>query len=125
MLNQWKEKQIKMYERYAANWRKSDFRLNSLENLIKLLNNYGNVILLRMPIDQEIVNLENNYWPDFNATISKITKRTNTNYLDFTKKNNMYKTYDGNHLDKYGGVTFTKNLCDSITKRIIINKEND
>ena len=42
-----------------------------------------------------------------------LAKKTNVKYINFSK-DNIYETYDGNHLDKYGGITFTKNLCDSI-----------
>ena len=42
-----------------------------------------------------------------------LAKKTNVKYINYSK-DNIYETYDGNHLDKYGGITFTKNLCDSI-----------
>lgn len=121
MFNNWKESQISLYKKYASQWKKSTFRLKSLEKLISYLKRYGQVILLRMPIDTKINEIENNYWNHFDEDIMSISSKTNVKYFNFSFDNN-YKTYDGNHLDKFGGVDFTKNLCDSIYNTIKNNK---
>jgi hypothetical protein len=121
-LNEWKDKQVIMYNGYASEWEKSEFRLQSFESLIKYLKDFGTVLLIRMPIDEKIIDIENNYWFNFDLEINGIANKTNTHYINFTTVNNDYKTYDGNHLDKFGGVTFTKNICDSI---IIKHKSNN
>lgn len=120
MLNSWKKSQIKMYTDTAKKWKKSDFRLNSLESLVNYLGRFGNVVLLRMPIDQKIVAIEDSYWRSFDLDISKIATNTNTLYLNMTRDSNTYKTYDGNHLDKIGGAAFTEYLC-----KLIINTKNE
>ncbi|MCF6294475.1 MAG: hypothetical protein L3J25_02145 [Flavobacteriaceae bacterium] len=118
MLNEWKKNQVIMYKDFASRWVKSEFRLRSLEQLVKYLDLYGDIILLRMPIDQKIIEVEKQYWGDFDKDIEHISKKTNTIYINFSQSFEMYKTYDGNHLDKYGGVDFTKHLCDSIVYKL-------
>ena len=115
-LKEWKENQIVLYKEFASKWKESEFRMTSLSNLISYLNSYGTVIITRMPIDEKLLKLENSYWPNFDKEIKKITHKNNVNYVDFSKSSDIYKTYDGNHLDKFGGVVFSKNLCDSIIK---------
>ncbi|ULC58275.1 hypothetical protein MBM09_10120 [Flaviramulus sp. BrNp1-15] len=117
MLNSWKKNQIRLYSDFASKWKKSNFRLKSLEELIEYLDNYGDVVLLRMPIDEKLISIENEFWFNFDENIQSIASKMNVEYLNFVK-NNKYKTYDGNHLDKYGGVDFTRDLCDSISSRL-------
>jgi hypothetical protein len=116
MLNSWKEHQIALYKDFASRWEKSNFRLKSLEDLITYLKKYGDPVLLRMPVDEKIKDIESNYWPGFDTEINTIAQRTHTRYLNFTVEDNNFKTYDGNHLDKFGGVDFTKILSDSIAR---------
>mgnify|MGYP003644316077 FL=1 len=113
MLNLWKQKQIALYSDYSSKWKKSNFRLNGLEELIKYLDSFGYVVLLRMPIDEKIISIENKFWNNFDVDIKEVALKTNVKYLNLSH-DNKYTTYDGNHLDKYGGVVFTKELCDSI-----------
>ena len=113
-LNRWQQKQLTLYTDYSIRWKKSEFRLKSLEKLITYLKKHGQVILLRMPIAKNIIDIENKYWKDFDSDISEISTTTNIDYFNFVKMSKKYKFYDGNHLDKYGGVSFTEELCDSI-----------
>ncbi|WP_136481123.1 hypothetical protein [Cognatitamlana onchidii] len=116
-LNLWKEKQISIYESFSEQWKKSQFRLDSLKELAMLLDAHGDVVFLRLPIDTKILEIENVYWEQFNKDIIEISKKSEVDYIDFSKSSGVYKTYDGNHLDKYGGVDFTKALCDSIVNK--------
>ena len=113
MLNVWKKKQIDLYTNWSKVWKKSVYRLTSLMETINYLKGFGTVTLIRMPIDKHLLQIEENFWNNFDKDILNLAKKTNVKYINFSK-DNIYETYDGNHLDKYGGVTFTKNLCDSI-----------
>jgi len=117
-LEQWKIHQIKMYSGFAKKWKKSNQMLFNLEKMIDYLYKYGTVVLVRMPIGKRLKSIENNYWPNFEKEIQKIAVKKKINYISYLKDSNRYKTYDGNHIDKYGGVFFTKNLC----KRIKSNR---
>ena len=113
MLNVLKKKQIDLYTNWSKVWKKSVYRLTSLMETINYLKGFGTVTLIRMPIDKHLLQIEENFWNNFDKDILNLAKKTNVKYINFSK-DNIYETYDGNHLDKYGGVTFTKNLCDSI-----------
>ena len=112
-LQTWKNNQILLYKSFAKKWRKSTVRKNDFIKMVEFLQKNGKVILVRMPVDAKILNIENNFWHNFDEEIKIVSKQLNVKYINFLKYN-KYKTYDGNHIDKYGGVVFTKELCDSI-----------
>jgi hypothetical protein len=116
ILATWKKKQIELYGGFKNKWKKSDYRIKQLIQTIKFLKKHGTVVLVRMPSSDNIVEIENEYWQYFNLDITKLAIENNVQYLDFTKNNSDYKTYDGVHLDKVGGQKFTKSVCDSILK---------
>ncbi|WP_395052118.1 hypothetical protein [Flavobacterium sp.] len=112
-LNRWKENQIKIYNGFFIRWKKCEYRMQELQKLIVFLKSHGKVVLVRMPVDSKLLNLEEQFWTNFDTDIEKIVKKEKVSYFNFSK-NNIYPTYDGNHIDKFGGVIFTKALCDSI-----------
>lgn len=112
-LNNWKDNQVKMYQNFSKKWSRSPQRVNDFIDMITYLQENGRVVMVRMPVDVKILSVENNFWNNFDAEMRTISQRMNVSYINFSKSNN-YQTYDGNHIDKYGGVIFTKELCDSI-----------
>lgn len=120
-LNKWKSKQIRLYTDYSTKWKKSEFRLNSLKKLINILSEHGKVVLVRMPIDKNLIKIENKFWPNFNYDLDHLIENKKAIYIDFNGSPNNYRTYDGNHLDKYGGKDFTNELCDSIASNYNLN----
>ncbi|RAR51136.1 hypothetical protein [Flavobacterium lacus] len=116
-LNKWKKNQIDIYNGFANRWKKCSFRMEEFEKMIVFLQNHGKVVLVRMPIDQELLDIEQNFWVGFDDDIKALSTKRNVSFIDFSK-NNIYQTYDGNHIDKFGGVSFTKALCDSIKKSL-------
>ncbi|MDC9722466.1 MAG: hypothetical protein PSN34_06795 [Urechidicola sp.] len=85
-----------------------------LEETVNYLNNYGTVIVTRLPIDSSFLLLEDNFWPDFNERIEVISKRQQVPYLNFSTTGYLYNSYDGSHLYSESAKIFTKTLCDSI-----------
>jgi len=116
-LNAWKQNQIKTHLGFSRKWQPSRYRLSELDKLVKYLNNYGSVFIVRMPIDTIIIEIENNYWKGFDDEISELSMNNRAKYINFAKGEEKYRTYDGNHIDKYGGVQFAKDLCDSISSK--------
>lgn len=119
-LNEWKTNQIKLYTDFSKDWKKSTIRMNYLKKTAEYLSHYGRVVFVRLPVDKEILNIEDKYWSDFNQEIENISKTYNIPYINFNNDQNSFKTYDGVHIDKFSGVNFTKTLCDSITKRLAL-----
>lgn len=119
----WKTSQLKIFSGFIKDYKVSEYRKKSLDTLIQNLKTHGEVYLVRSPIDKEMLALENIFFPDFNNFIEDISNTNNIKYLNYTKKDSKIKfqTYDGHHLDKYGGAIFTKSICDSIVKKILLN----
>ena len=112
----WKANQVNLYSEFKKKWKKCSYRKNELQKLILFLKKRGTVVLVRMPIDAEILKIENHFWSDFNKMMIEIKIENKISYFDFSKDAH-FKTYDGNHIDKFGGVEFSKQLCDSILKK--------
>lgn len=116
-LHQWKNNQIAIYQGFEKRWRKCSYRIKELEKLIVFLKQHGTVVLVRMPIDSKLLTIEERFWPNFDQDIIQLASKQNVSFFNFSQKN-TYKTYDGNHIDKFAGSIFTKELCDSITKKV-------
>lgn len=113
----WKKNQIEILNDFVKNYSVSEYRKKSLDTLVKDLKKHGAVYIVRTPVDNDILNLENNYYPEFDNFIEEIALKNHLNYLNYNNfKSKKFKTYDGHHLDKYGGEIFTNILCDSIKK---------
>lgn len=115
-LNEWTSNQVNMYKGFSKRWKKSSIRINDFIDLMHFLQKNGQVVLVRMPVDKKILTVENKFWNNFDEDLIAISRQMNVKYLNFSTSN-KYKTYDGNHIDKVGGVTFTTDLCDSIKVR--------
>ncbi len=112
----WKKNQAKLFEKMMHDYTISDLRLQSLHDLIKDLKQHGDVFLVRMPIDKDFLEMENTFYSDFDKDMKEAAAANEIPYLDFNTEKNYrnFKTYDGHHLDKKGGLDFTNKLCDLI-----------
>jgi hypothetical protein len=77
-------------------------RVNNLEEIIDFLSTTGSVIICRLPISNEMLQLENEKFKCFNSLMSTVAKQTNSNYIDLTDL--IVQTTDGNHI-------FYKDAC--------------
>lgn len=107
---------VQIYSKYQPT--KSDSRLNYLSQTIEYLDELGTVVLVRIPISKEMFELEEAYWKFFDLDMINLLKNKTIHYYSFMEQNNRFKTIDGNHLYKDDGARFTKELCDSISKRL-------
>ena len=117
----WENSQIDLFLKDAKVSALSQVRFKSLEELIKRLKSYGQVFIIRMPISTRFQELENKYFPEFELKIDSITTKVGVPYFNFNNYNINLETYDGHHLNKYGGKKFTRILCDSIATKLNIN----
>ncbi|KAB1071275.1 hypothetical protein F6U93_00660 [Tamlana haliotis] len=122
LLKTWKDNQITLYNGFQKKWLKSEIRLEYLEKLILYLKNHGHVVLVRLPIDKELIAIENEFWNTFNIDMRNMSNKNDIEYITFSEVENTFNTYDGIHIDKFGGVPFTKALCDSINVKLEIQK---
>ncbi|NQY09661.1 MAG: hypothetical protein HRT71_09130 [Flavobacteriales bacterium] len=80
----------------------STTRLNYLLTTIKYLSKYGKVYLVRLPIDEKFMQLEDDLMPNFNQVIHDAIEESE-GYLDLTPQNNKFNYTDGSHLYKTSG----------------------
>ena len=122
----WKKNQSKMFDKMIDEYKVSSYRLDMLYVLIKKLKKYGSVYVVRMPIDRDFVEKERLFYPDFDEDMKDVCQTNNIPYINFNQSDatNVFKTYDGHHLDKEGGSEFTAVLCDSIAKHGYFHKIN-
>jgi len=114
----WKKTQINIFNGFYQEYKVSEYRQKSLDTLIITLKKYGKVYIIRSPIDLEMEILENKFFPDFDKYVNSLSRKYNIKYFNYlnNKTINQFRTYDGHHIDKYGGITFTNSICDSIIK---------
>ena len=105
---------IKLYQNLKAAQSKSEIRMNSFEETIKFLQHYGTVYIVRIPPSPAILEIENQYWNDFNKDMEAIAHNHNVKYFDFTPLSGTYTYTDGNHMYRESSKTFTQQIADSI-----------
>lgn len=91
----------------------SSVRYHYLKEMISYLNNYGNVYLVRLPIDYRMMEIDNELLPIFNSLIEEL-KPMSKGYLDMTIDNSKYLYTDGNHLYKTSSAKVSAIIADWI-----------
>ncbi|MCF8273409.1 MAG: hypothetical protein K9I95_06220 [Flavobacteriaceae bacterium] len=116
VLKAWKDEQMRRFIEMSKTSKPSDFRFKSLDTLVKTLKDFGEVYLLRLPIDADFLELENNYFKEFNTRVQTVANENDIKYFNFGTTNDDYFAFEGHHLDTKSAELFTKNVCDSIIK---------
>lgn len=88
----------------------SEFRLKYLIKTIEKCNKYGQVFIIRLPISEQMMDIENKLMPDFDTKIKEAIVLSK-GYLDMTKENNSFTYTDGNHLYKKSGKIVSKKIA--------------
>lgn len=91
----------------------SELRLDYLKKTIAFLKDYGQVILLRLPVHSEMYAIENDLMPDFDAKMESLTG-SKAVYLNYSKDGAKYQFTDGNHLWKESARDFSVVLGNDI-----------
>ena len=89
-----------IYKNHMNKYEFSENRYKFLKKTINYLSDYGKIYLVRLPIHNSMMEIENNYMPDFNLKIKKLSSDFNINYFDMTPLNDSFEYTDGNHLFK-------------------------
>jgi hypothetical protein len=92
----------------------SDTRFLYLDKIIRYLDDYGEIVLVRMPVSSQMAKIELEHFPDFDQRIKYIANKYNLPYFDFIKESGKFLTIDTHHLYKEESERFTNILCDSI-----------
>ena len=89
----------------------STSRLNYLKKTIQLLQQYGNVCMVRMPVNHEWQQIEAEYWPDFDASMHHISNELNIPYFNLIDSCPECTYRDGQHLQGSSAEAVSGNLA--------------
>jgi hypothetical protein len=92
----------------------SETRLYFLDKIVNLLQKYGDVYLIRMPVSKQMADLEQQKFPGFDEKIFAIANKYQVRYFNFIDASGQYITIDTHHLYKEESERFTAQLSDSI-----------
>ena len=95
----------------------SESRIFYLEKIIKLLKKHGKVILVRIPLDKRMLEIENMLDSSFNSKMKFIAEKNNIPYMLYKDDNYLFP--DGNHLYKESGKKFSKLLAKDINQLFV------
>ncbi|MEM8888712.1 MAG: hypothetical protein AAGD28_12075 [Bacteroidota bacterium] len=91
----------------------SSLRFSYLQKTIDFLQAHGKVYLIRLPIHPEMMALEEEMMPDFQAKVDLLIPEVDA-YLDLTEFNSEYTYIDGTHLDVSSSTKMSKEIANWI-----------
>jgi hypothetical protein len=89
-------------------------RIEYFEKTVSYLKSLGEVYLVRMPVCQEILDVEIATFPDFENYIQGFRRKATIPYFDFKLHSNDFVYTDGNHLAPSSSVIISQMIGDSI-----------
>lgn len=103
---------IKTYRKKQAEYTGfSTYRYDYLVKTIRLLKEYGNVYLVRVPVVEALLEIENELVPDFDKRMVDISEALKIPYINMMPYNKDYNYTDGNHLTIDSGKKFSLHLA--------------
>ena len=108
----------------APSFQISALRLIYLEKTIQFLQSHSKVYLVRLPIGEQILQIEDDIYADFNSYMHQLETKFHIPYFNFTKRVNDYIYVDGNHISSKSIPTISNQLADSIFSYERITKSN-
>ena len=93
---------LNSYKDKMENYNFSSLRYTYLLKTIEYLKKYGQVYLVRLPVHQELMEIENQLMPNFDQDI-QLAIDLSGGYLDMSSNNGIYEYTDGVHLTKESG----------------------
>lgn len=104
-------------ESYKTNalpkYKLSQVRIDYLLKTVKYFKNYGDVYIVRLPLDSGMMKIENQLMSNFDEVINEVIMLSD-GYLDFTPHNNNYQYTDANHLYKDSGKIVSREIAEWI-----------
>lgn len=102
---------------YTPFWKYSSLRLNYLSKTIEYLKKHGKVYLIRLPVHNRLLELENKIISDLDDKINNLADFHNVDYLSFVDSSSNYIYTDGIHLGQESSVEISNKIAKWILKR--------
>ncbi len=77
----------------------SQERFAGLRGTVALLKPHGRVVLVRLPVSDAMLELENQLWPDLSDRLAALAAEQGAEFLDLMPERGLCSFTDGNHLD--------------------------
>jgi len=114
-LLQWEKDKLKTYQKKLQDYSGfSSLRFDYLKKTITFLQKHGNVYLVRIPVSDEMLEIESQLVLNFNDKMFELTQLYNVKYINVMPYRNEYQYTDGHHLDIESGKKFTTFLAQTI-----------
>jgi hypothetical protein len=110
------EKRLSIYKRDAENVKFSPKRYEAFKRTIKYLQSRGTVYLVRVPVSEQMKEMEEFAFGQFDAKMQDAAKEFNCMYFNYINECKNYITTDGSHLQKESAQKLTEQICDSLLK---------
>jgi hypothetical protein len=117
--NQKRRTQLKMetyYEHLKTYDGFSNIRLSYLKKTIDYLKQYGQVFMVRLPVNDEMMLIEKHLVSIFDERMEGLSKEFEINYINFTPLRSNFSYLDGHHLDSNSSVVFSEILAKEIKR---------
>jgi hypothetical protein len=102
---------VKSYKRITEQYNGiSDEKMYYLIKLVEYLKKKGEVYLVRLPINSQMLLIEEEYCSSFDTIIKKISDKTNVEYINFMSYRDLFQYTDGHHLNIESGEKLSKEL---------------
>lgn len=106
---------VETYTTYAEKmYERSPFRIVHLRRTIELLKQHGTVVLLVLPLHQDIRHIEQRYWPTFDQELKGLADPLHVAVLDHSYMGDSLLFTDGHHLDAASVPGYSRTLAKGI-----------
>lgn len=93
-----RKKKLIEYRKNSQNFHPSAYRIEYLEKTIDLLQKYGDVYLVSVPVSNEIYKIQKAYWPEHEGLMDSIAKKHHIHYIMLQKNFPNPHTLDEIHV---------------------------
>lgn len=100
------KEQYDAHDDLFARARDSSYRLEWLRKTITALDQYGTVVLVRVPVSPEMASLENKYYPEFDALLRRTAEETHATFISYIA-DTTYEFYDIHHMTSRSASRFS------------------
>ncbi|MFT5242382.1 MAG: hypothetical protein ACJA1H_000290 [Glaciecola sp.] len=111
-----KEKTLDNYRGKLVGYNFSYLRLEYLRETINYLQNFGQVYLVRPPIDFQLLEIENTLKSNFDDVINDLSAELKVPYFNFSTRGDEYYYADGHHLLPESADRLSKEIAITIKK---------
>lgn len=120
-INYWQKETVEGYTRLAAVIPEhiSSYRLEWFGKTIDSLQKRGLVFLVRIPMHEGVLALEDGAWPSFDREMDSIARLRSVPYFNYRDRTADFETYDGSHLHSESAVSFSKDVAQKIRDHIV------